>query len=199
MGTDTIGRQTWTLTLIRGKPGRDEEPDDEEFEWGRITYELLDEGRPAKFLPSGLVHLLKRSEIVSEAMEAGFVTEISSRPKPLREWACFERMAIGNRDSRLGPKVGNYAVSGGTASLEMVEVFPDGDLPAKVWIRAIELDLQRLGWLIDSGLMEKREKVQATLDQWCTIGNTSWSDDGRVHERERVVLPGPPGRQMDFF
>ena len=116
MGTN-IGRQTWTLTVMEHLP------EEEKFDWGRNTYELLDDERPPKFLPSGLVHLLVRYGIISEAMETGFVVEISSRARPLREWVCFERMAIGNRDSRPGPKVGHYAVSGGTESFEMIEVF----------------------------------------------------------------------------
>lgn len=199
MSTNTIGRQTWTLTVIRSTPGEGEVPEEEEFDWGRNTYELLDDDRPPKFLPSGLVHLLDRYGIISEAMETGFVVEMSSRAQPLREWVCFERMAIGNRDSRPGPKVGHYAVSGGTESFEMIEVFHAEELPKKVWIRAVELDLQRLGWLIDSGLMKRGEKVQATLDEWCVIENVGWGADVQAHERERIVLPGPPGIEMGFF
>ena len=199
MGMNTVGTHTWTLTMVRSKPGRDEEVEEEEFGWGRTTYELLDEERPAKFLPSGLVYLLQRAGIVTEAMETGFVTEISSKPKPLREWVCFERLAIGNRDSRPGPKVGYFAVSGGCESFEMIEVFYAEELPKKIWLRAVELDLRRLGWLVDSGLMERREKVQATLDEWCVIENTNWGANEPIHKRERIILPGPPGEEIGFF
>ena len=199
MGTNTIGRQSWTLTVISSTSGERDEPSEEEFHWGRNTYELLDEDLPPKFLPSGLVHLLDRYGIISEAMETGFVVEMSSRAQPLRDWACFERIAVGNRQFQPGPKVGHYAVSGGTESFEMIEVFHAEELPSKVWIWAIELDLRRLGWLIDSGLMKHREKVQATLDEWCIIENTGWGANVEAHRKERIVLPGPPGIEMGFF
>ena len=65
----SIGRRSFAW--LRSTPGEGEVPEEEKFDWGRNTYELLDDERPPKFLPSGLVHLLVRYGIISEAMETG--------------------------------------------------------------------------------------------------------------------------------
>jgi hypothetical protein len=59
MGTNTIGRQSWTLTAVRDfKSALDEDIEWEEFSYGRTSKELEDEDRRSAFLPSGLVYLL---------------------------------------------------------------------------------------------------------------------------------------------
>ena len=65
MSTNTIGRQSWTLTVVRDfKSSLDEDIQWEKFSYGRTSDELEDEERTPKHLPSGLVYLLTRMNLI---------------------------------------------------------------------------------------------------------------------------------------
>ena len=56
MGMNTIGRQSWTLTVVRDfKSSLDEDIEWEKFRYGRTSDELENEDRSSAFLPPGLV------------------------------------------------------------------------------------------------------------------------------------------------
>ena len=114
MVTNTIGRQSWTLTIVRDfKSSLDEEIEWEKFYYGRTSEELEDKERTPKHLPSGLVYLLARANLISEALESGFVTEMSSYPKIGDDWIRFERIAMASIVPPFGPTVARYAVEDG--------------------------------------------------------------------------------------
>ena len=53
MGMNTIGRQSWTLTVVRDfKSSLDEDIEWERFRYGRTSDELDNEDRKPAFLPS---------------------------------------------------------------------------------------------------------------------------------------------------
>ena len=75
MGTNTIGNQNWKLTLIRDYTvSQQNEIEYAMFGYGRTASELEDETRESAHLPTGLIHLLERSKLTSEALESGFTT-----------------------------------------------------------------------------------------------------------------------------
>ena len=101
---DTIGRQSWTLTVVRDfKSSLDEDIEWERFRYGRTSDELENEDRKPAFLPSGLVYLLNRANLVSETLETGFVAELCSYPRKGHDWVCFERIVISSILPPFGP------------------------------------------------------------------------------------------------
>ena len=108
--------------------------------------ELEDEGRRSAFLPSGIVYLLVRANLTSEALESGFVTEMCSYPKSGEEWVCFERIVLGSIHPPFGPTIARYAVEDGEDSVEMVQLMCGESLPMKLWLRVVELDPSTMAW-----------------------------------------------------
>ena len=200
MVTNTIGKQSWTLTVVRDfKSSLDEEIEWEKFYYGRTSEELEDKERTPKHLPSGLVYLLARANLISEALESGFVTEMSSYPKIGDDWIRFERIAMASIVPPFGPTVARYAVEDGEDSIEMAELMCRGELlPPKLWIRVLELDSSTMAWLIESELPVGRHKPQTTLDDWCEIGDVTRAARIKPWMRKQLPLPGPPQESYKF-
>ena len=200
MGTNTIGRQSWTLTAVRDfKSTLDEDIEWEKFSYGRTSDELEQEERMPAYLPSGLVYLLARANLTSQALESGFVTEMSSYPKIGEEWVCFDRIVISSLLPPFGPTVARYAVEDGEDSIEVVELMCSGEsLPAKLWLRVVELDFNAIAWLIESELSVGKHKGQTTLDDWCEIGEVTRLARNKPWKRKQLPLPGPPKEPYKF-
>jgi hypothetical protein len=180
------------------KSALDEDIEWEEFSYGRTSKELEDEDRRSAFLPSGLVYLLVRANLTSEALESGFVTEMCSYPKNGEEWVCFERIVLGSIHPPFGPTIARYAVEDGADSIEMVELMCGESLPKKLWLRVVELDSSTMAWLIDSDLSLGKHKGQSTLDDWCEIGEVTRNARNKPWKRKQLALPGPPSKSYKF-
>ena len=199
MGTNTIGRQSWTLTAVRDfKSALDEDIEWEEFSYGRTSDELEEEDRRTAFLPSGIVYLLVRANLASEALESGFVTEMCSYPKNGEEWVCFERIVLSSIHPPFGPTIARYAVEDGEDSVEMIQLRCGESLPKKLWLRVVELDPSTMAWLIDSDLSLGKHKGQSTLDDWCEIGEVTRNARNKPWKRQQLALPGPPSKSYKF-
>ena len=84
MGTNTIGNQNWKLTLIRDYTvSQQNEIEYAMFGYGRTASELEDETRESAHLPTGLIHLLERSKLTSEALAKFNPT---GAPEPVMLW-----------------------------------------------------------------------------------------------------------------
>jgi len=199
MGTNTIGRQSWTLTAVRDfKSALDEDIEWEEFSYGRTSDELEEEDRRTAFLPSGILYLLVRANLTSEALESGFVTEMCSYPKSGNGWVCFERIVLSSIHPPFGPTIARYAVEDGEDSVEMVQLRCGESLPKKIWLRVVELDPSTMAWLIDSELSLGKPKDQSTLDDWCDIGEVTRNARNKPWKRKQLTLPGPPSKSYKF-
>lgn len=199
MGTNTIGRQSWTLTAVRDfKSALDEDIEWEEFSYGRTSDELEEEDRRTAFLPSGIVYLLVRANLASEALESGFVTEMCSYPKSGDGWVCFERIVLSSIHPPFGPTIARYAVEDGEDSVEMIQLRCGESLPKKLWLRVVELDPSTMAWLIDSDLSLGKHKGQSTLDDWCEIGEVTRNARNKPWKRKQLALPGPPSKSYKF-
>ena len=199
MGTNTIGRQSWTLTAVRDfKSALDEDIEWEEFSYGRTSDELEEEDRRTAFLPSGILYLLVSANLTSEALESGFVTEMCSYPKSGDGWVCFERIVLSSIHPPFGPTIARYAVEDGEDSVEMIQLRCGESLPKKIWLRVVELDPSTMAWLIDSNLSLGKTKDQSTLDDWCDIGEVTRNARNKPWERKQLNLPGPPSKSYKF-
>ena len=200
MGMNTIGRQSWTLTVVRDfKSSLDEDIEWERFRYGRTSDELENEDRKPAFLPSGLVYLLNRANLVAETLETGFVAELCSYPRKGNDWVCFERIVISSILPPLGPTVATYIVEKGIDSIEVVELSCSGEsLPTKLWIRVFELDSNVIAWLIESDLSIGQHKGQSTLDDWSEIGQVTRNSRIKPWKKKQLPLPGPPTDRYNF-
>ena len=139
------------------------------------------------------------SPTMIEALESGFVTEMSSYPKIGDDWIRFERIAMASIVPPFGPTVARYAVEDGEDSIEMVELMCRGELlPLKLWIRVLELDSSTMAWLIESELSVGRHKSQTTLDDWYEIGDVTRAARIKPWMRKQLPLPGPPQESYKF-
>ena len=87
MSRDTIAKTTWTLTVIRDyESGTTDEIEEAKFAFGRTSTEMCDECRCRLKLPSGLVHLLQRAKLREEALETGFMIEMTGSPQKEDDW-----------------------------------------------------------------------------------------------------------------
>jgi len=192
MGNNTIRRQSWTLTLVRDfKSSLDEDIEWEKFSFGRTSDELELEERKPEYLPSGLVYLLDRANLTSQALESGFVTEMCSYPRSDKEWIHFERIATISIHAPFGPTIAHYAVKGGEDSFEMIGMTFGETLPLRLWLRVVELDSNAIAWLIESDLSVGKHKCQTTLDDWYDIGEVTRDARNKPWKRKQLPLPGP--------
>ncbi len=205
MGTDTIGNQSWTLTVVRDyKSANDNDIAEAKFAYGRTASELEDEDRCSALLPTGLMHLLTRAELTREALESGFIAEMSARPQRGEEWVCFERAAVCTHEIpglHFGPTVAFYALEDGEEFFEMVELGmarEDTTLPLRVWLRVSEMDGGTLAWVIDSELLKGDEMHQTSLDVWFDLEEFTSMKGKEPWKRKSLSLPGPPSQPYEF-
>ena len=205
MGTNTIGNQNWKLTLIRDyKVSQKNEIEDAMFAYGRTASELEDETRESAHLPTGLIHLLDRTELTSEAMESGFITEISTSNQDGEDWHCFTRTALGVKTLPgipFQPTRAFYVIEDGEQFFEMIDLScrrQETSLPLKIWMRVIEIEVDALAWAIDSNFYSCDGGHQTTLDTWIDLSQhvPNWQKFSKLPP---LPLPGPPDEEYTFL
>jgi hypothetical protein len=205
MGTNTIGNQNWKLTLIRDyKVSQKNEIEDAMFAYGRTASELEDETRESAHLPTGLIHLLDRTELTSEAMESGFITEISTSNQDGEDWHCFTRTALGVKTLPgipFQPTRAFYVIEDGEQFFEMIDLScrrQETSLPLKIWMRVIEIEVDALAWAIDSNFYSCDGGHQSTLDSWIDLGKHG-TNRQNFSKLPPLPLPGPPDEEYTFL
>ena len=205
MGTNTIGNQNWKLTLIRDyKVSQKNEIEDAMFAYGRTASELEDETRESAHLPTGLIHLLDRTELTSEAMESGFITEISTSNQDGEDWHCFTRTALGVKTLPgipFQPTRAFYVIEDGEQFFEMIDLScrrQETSLPLKIWTRVIEIEVDALAWAIDSNFYSCDGGHQTTLDSWIDLGKHG-PNRQKFSKLPPLPLPGPPDEEYTFL
>jgi hypothetical protein len=196
MSNDPKAKMTWKLTLLTGV-GYSSAGDIEytPFHYGRTSDEL--EHSPPQTLPSGLLHVLKESEMAEQALEAGFEIDICSAPQSRDEgWFRFEMGVIAtNASSRLTREQGVYVSDEGPHSVELIHVNPccPSRLPPVIWIWARELPENSLAWVIDSDLWDSGDGGQTSLHDFSDIGEAP-----TPNAEGPLPLPGPPDEPYEF-
>jgi hypothetical protein len=197
MSKDPKVKMTWGLTLVP-EVGNSSVGDIEHttFRFGRTSDEL--EYSPSQSLPSGLLHVLKESEMVDQTLETGFEIDICSAPQSREEgWFRFEMGVITtDATSRLTLERGVYVSDEGPHSVELIHVNPccPSRLPQVIWIRARELPESSLAWVFDSGLWDSGDGGQTSLHDFSDIGVVP-----TPNAEGPLSLPGPPDEPYEFL
>ena len=204
MGTDTIGNQNWKLTLIRDYTVSQKNAIEVAmFAYGRTASELEDETRESAHLPTGLIHLLDRSKLTSEALESGFTTEISTSNQDGEDWYCFTRTALAVKTLPgipFQPTRAFYVIEDGEQFFEMIDLSckrQETSLPLKIWMRVIEIEIDALAWAIDSKFYSCDGGHQTTLDTWIDLG-PHVDNCNNSNKMPPLPLPGPPDEPYKF-
>ena len=173
------------------------------FGYGRTASELEDETRESAHLPTGLIHLLERSKLTSEALESGFTTEISTSIQDGRDWHCFTRTALAVKKLPgipFQPTRAFYVIEDGEQFFEMIDlscISQETTLPLKIWLRVIEIEADALAFAIDSNFYSCDGGHQTTLDAWIDFG----SNQPNINDSSNKIplpLPGPPDEPYKF-
>ena len=197
MSKDPKAKMTWGLTLVpevgNSSVGNIEHTT---FHFGRTSDELG--YSPPQSLPTGLLHVLKESEMVDQALEAGFEIDICSAPQNRDEgWFRFEMGVITTDATSLFPQErGVYVSDEGPHSVELIHVNPcrPSRLPQVIWIRARELSERSLAWVFGSGLWDREDVGQTSLHDFSDIGVAPIPNiEGPL------PLPGPPDEPYEFL
>ena len=197
MSKDPKAKMTWGLTLVP-EVGNSSVGDIKHttFHFGRTSDEL--EYPSPEMLPSGLLHVLKQSAMVDQALEAGFEIEICSAQQSREEgWFRFEMGVITtNAKSFLTQERGVYVSDEGPHSVELIHVNPcrPSRLPQVIRIRARELSERSLAWVFGSGLWDSGDGGQTSLHDFSDIGIAPVPN-----VEGPLPLPGPPDEPYEFL
>ena len=142
MSRNTTTTLTWTLTVIpeAGAPTPGS-IDHASFHYGRTNDEMESpHWADVKSLPSGILHVVKESEHEGNALETGFVIEMSSYRKQKAEgWFLFHCALLVSKRGRYGR--GMYVCAETANSMEMMNqgCCPPKELPKAIWVRGAAL------------------------------------------------------------
>ncbi len=189
----------WTLAVLRhGAQGDVGSLADAEFRFARRKGEL--EGSPVRTLPGGLVSLLSDGEFVDDAMESGFMVEMSRLARRGRGWSPFTMLVGDVSWNRHRPNCSPRSVYAEAESSETVE-FADtspcsfyNQLPARIRIRVTPLPIPIIAWAFSNGVYKCVQGDQRTLDDWVDLSELSPPE-----KAEELVLPGPPIKEYQFL
>ena len=187
---------TWTLTAIpEAGISAGNSIDDTLFFHGRTNDEIYDPRwrTVVKPLPSGILHIVKESEIDEVALEAGFVIEISSyRRLESQGWFQFNCALRASKRGRL--KRGVYVCAETAKSVEMLNLSccPSKELPRAIWIKVSPLSEKTLAWLSSSSL--RGDSIQTSLSDFSDLGDYLTPPEARP-----LALPGPPNTPYEFL
>jgi len=187
---------TWTLTAIpEAGTSAGNSIDDTNFHYGRTNDDIYDPRwrTVVKPLPSGILHIVKESEIGEVALETGFVIEISSYPRDESQgWFQFNCALRASKRGRL--KRGVYVCSETANSVEMLNLSccPPKQLPRMIWIKVSPLPEKTLAWLSSSSL--RGDSTQTSLSDFSDLGDFLTPAKGRT-----LALPGPPNSPYEFL
>jgi len=196
MSRKTTTTLTWTLTAIpeAGPPARGT-IDHTSFHYGRTNDDIEGPwGSDTKSLPSGILHVIKESELEENALESGVVIEMSSNRKQKSEgWFPFQCVMLSSRKGRFR-KRGVYVCAETANSMEVVNLSccPPKELPKVIWIRISKLPEKTLAWLLSSSI--RGDSDQTSLSDFSDLGNLLPPPTG-----EPLALPGPPSNPYEFL
>ena len=196
MSRKTTTTLTWTLTaipeagpLVRGTI------DHTSFHYGRTNDDIEGPwGSDPKSLPSGILHVIKESELEGDALESGVVIEMSSNRKQKSEgWFPFQCAILSSKKGRFR-KRGVYVCTETANSMEVVNLSccPPKELPKVIWIRISKLPEKTLAWLLSSSI--RGDSDQTSLSDFSDLGNLPPPPSG-----EPLALPGPPSSPYEFL
>lgn len=196
MSRNTTTTITWTLTVIPEADGpvRDS-MDHASFRYGR-TNDEMERPHLAAFdpMPSGILHVVKESELEGDALETGFVIEMSShRKQKSKGWFMFQCALLGSKKGRY--KRGVYVCAETANSMEMMNLSccPPKELPKAIWIRVSALPEKTLAWILSSPLKES-DSIQMGLGDFSDLGDLPTPPLGKP-----LALPGPPSSPYEFL
>ena len=198
MGEHIDDSSIWTLTVLRhGEDGSEDDIEKAEFRFGRWADEL--EESPIRRLPSGLVSVLQRSEILEEAMETGFVVQMLPHACSESGWNDFIGAAKLTHQMMgpFGPTRALFVCQTDYSALELVDVccpFHSGPvaIPSCISVKVTELSLPTMAWAFDNGIFECDDE-QLTLDQWVEFSEIPLEED------KQFPMPGPPEEKYTFL
>lgn len=206
MSKDTITKTTWTLTVIRDyESGMTDEIEEAKFAFGRTSTEMCDECRCRLKLPSGLVHLLQRAKLREEALETGFMVEMTGSPQKEDDWELCKFTISAMQPIPgigVGPVRGLYVVEDSESVFEMVDLAPPyapPSLPTKLWVRVSELPAPTLAWVLSKEYLDGGDTEQMSLHAWFDFGDAKPKQADEDGEDKALPLPGPSSKAYDFF
>ena len=206
MSRDTIAKTKWTLTVIRDyESGTTDEIEEAKFAFGRTSTEMCDECRCRLKLPSGLIHLLQRAKLREEALETGFMIEMTGSPQKEDDWELCKFTISAMQPIPgigVGPVRGLYVVEDSESVFEMVDLAPPcapPSLPTKLWVRVSELPAPTLAWVLSKEYLDGGETEQLTLHAWTDFGDAKPKQADEDGEDKALPLPGPSSKAYDFF
>tara|TARA_B100001765_G_scaffold211625_1_gene174465 strand:- start:374 stop:967 length:594 start_codon:yes stop_codon:yes gene_type:complete len=197
MSRNTTTTLTWTLTVIPEisprAPGR---IDHASFHYGRTNDEIATPyWTDVKSLPSGILRVVKESEIEGNALEAGFVIEMSSHHKQKSEgWFTFQCALLASKKGS-SRRRGVYVCAETAKSMEMMNLSccPPKELPKVIWVRVSALPEKTLAWVLSSTLKESAS-TQMSLGDFSDLGPLP-----PPASQPPLVLPGPPNSPYEFL
>ena len=196
MSKKTTTTLTWTLTAIpEAGPLARGTIDHTSFHYGRTNDDIEGPwGSDTKSLPSGILHVIKESELEGDALESGVVIEMSSNRKQKSEgWFPFQCAILSSKKGRFR-KRGVYVCTETANSIEVVNLSccPPKELPKVIWIRISKLPEKTLAWLLSSSI--RGDSDQTSLSDFSDLGNLPPPPSG-----EPLALPGPPSSPYEFL
>jgi hypothetical protein len=205
MSKDTISKTTWTLTVIRDyESGMTGEIEEAKFAYGRTSNEMSNECRYRLKLPTGLIHLLKRAKLSEEALETGFMIEMTGSPQKEDDWELCKFTISAMQPIPgigVGPVRGLYAVEGSASVFEMVDLAPPFEqsrLPKQLWLRVSELPEPTLAWVLSQEFLKGGDTEQMSLHAWFDFGDAKPKQDDEDGEDTALPLPGPSSKSYVF-
>ena len=209
--------RVWTLSLVRDYSPTAKKIEVATFYFGRDLDELVprpssmgrllalskeepsedgDRNREVRKLPTGLISLLGSAGLTDNALEAGFLVEMTrSKPGHEASWVRFVKLAEGvARERSVFGGMGRctrvaYIESGTTNSMEFVPLDPHEPMLPSIWVRVIELPDEMLAGVIAEEILSQSGGCQTTLDEFMDLEFETLQSRARV-----LVLPGPAPR-----
>ena len=196
MSRSTKNKNIWNLTLVRsGGYTKNDELEDATFAFGRTTEEV--KRFPKSRIPTGLVNLLRRTDLQDEALETGFFLEISSSTINQENWFKFEQIITASPkcECPMGTSLrGVFSVADGFDTFEL-GTFPWSEsMPNQLWIKVSPLDEPTLAWALSQDKILCGDlNQQMNLHDFCEL------EISNPKPVEYLRLPPPPDRPYNFF
>ena len=173
---------------------KNDELEDALFAFGRNCNEVKE--FPRCRLPTGIVNLLRRSELDKVALETGFSIEISLKRKTQREWCRFEQILSVKAKSHPYDysQRAIFSIFDGFDTFELGTNPWSEFMPSQLWIKLSSLNDQTLAWVLSEGkILSGDINEQKTLHDFYEI------EISGPKSIEYLRLPPPPDRPYNFF
>ena len=196
-------REKWTLTILRiGSDEFSSDLEDARFRFGRHKMELSDPEQDATRLPSGLIELVRETNLEEQALETGITVEMSTLDRPAPDWKEFWSTATIFPDVPWRSPRTLYTSSSGS-SVEVIQILSCSSLPkrmpGRIFIRAAPLQESVVFWAMENEVFNSQQGRQMKLDHWITILESDSISESFVPQKEQIPLPGPSNRPSEFL